>query len=123
MNARFDAEKKARDEAADAERIAREDAAWRKARDDVQKQYGFTDEGMHKLHQFMKDNHVGSYEVAASYLASKEPKTSEASYAQHYWHHERQPEWGEMSKDPESYAFNQFVQAMQRDEQRAKQQR
>jgi hypothetical protein len=79
---------------------------------------------MTKLEQFMRDKYIGDYEVAASYMAAKEPKTSEANYAGgHYWHHDRAPEWGEMSKDPESYAFNQFVQAMGRDEQRAKQQR
>jgi hypothetical protein len=124
VNARFDAEKKARDDAAAAERQRADDERWRSTRANVQKQYGFTDEGMTKLEQFMRDKYIGDYEVAASYMAAKEPKTSEANYAGgHYWHHDRAPEWGEMSKDPESYAFNQFVQAMGRDEQRAKQQR
>lgn len=123
VNARFDAEEKKRTEAAAAETKAAQDRKWRDARAKVIKDYGFTDDGIKRLEQFMVDNEVASYEVAASYMASKEPKTSEAQYAQHYWHHDRQPEWGEMVKDPEGWAFNQFVQAMAKDEQRAKQQR
>ena len=122
VNARFDAEKKARDEAAAAEKQRADDDRWRKARAAVQKQYSFTDEAMERLENFMKEKYIGDYEVAASYIAAKEPKTSEATY-EHYWHHDRQPEFQEMAKDPEGYAFNQFVQAMRRDEEHAKQMR
>lgn len=122
VNARFDAEKKARDEAAAAETSAAQDRKWREARATVQKSYGFTDEGMERLENFMKEKYIGDYEVAASYMAAREPKTSEATYSEHYWHHDRKPEWQEAAKDPEGWAFNQFVNAIRKDELRAKQQ-
>ena len=84
IDQRFDAEKRARDEADAAIKQARDEAHWQQKKDEVRKQYGFTDEGMQRLENFMKEKYIGDYEVAASYLASKEPKTSEPTYAEHY---------------------------------------
>ena len=122
IDERFAAEDRRRAEEREAARAAEQDRNWRDKRAKVIEEYGFTDDGIKKLEKFMVDHDVANYEVAASYMASKEPKTSEATYADHYWHHDRKPEWQEMMRDPEGYAFNQFVQAMNRDEQRAKQQ-
>jgi hypothetical protein len=123
VNARLDADKKQRDDekAAETERVQRE--TWQQKRASVKKEWGFTDEGMERLERFMVDNNVGSYEVAASYMASKEPKTSAPEYDAGFWHHERQEGWAEMAKDPEAYARNEILQAIYRDEQQQKAQR
>ena len=122
IDSRFAAEDRKREEREQAERVAAQDRNWREKRAKVEKDYGFTKDGMEKLEKWMVDNEVANYEVAASYMASKEPKTSEATYAEHYWHHDRQPGWDDAVKDPEGYAFKEFVGAMRRDEARAKQQ-
>lgn len=121
IEARFAADKKARDDEADAARKRTEHDNWQKTRQATQKEYGFTDEAMTRLEKFMVDNNVGSYEVAASYMAAKEPKTSAPEYDGGFWHHEREPGFAEMAKDPEAYARNEFIQAMFRDDQAAKQ--
>jgi hypothetical protein len=120
IDTRFEQEKKEREQREAADRQKAQDAKWQGARAKVQKEYGLTEEGMEKLEAFMKDKYIGDYEVAASYVASKEPKTSEPSFAEHFWHIDRQPGFEDMAKDPEGYAFKEFVQAIKRDEQRAK---
>lgn len=123
VDERFAAEEKKRTDREAAELQAAQEKRWKDARASVQKQYGFTDDGMKKLETFMQEKYIGDYEVAAEYLASKEPRTSEAEYADHFYGFDRQPEFKEIAKDPEKWAFNQFVTAMRNDEARAKQQR
>jgi hypothetical protein len=123
VNARLDADKKQREDEKAAEAEKTQHDAWQRKRASVRKEYGFTDEGMERLEKFMLDNNVGSYEVAASYMASKEPQTSAPEYDAGHWHHERQEGWGDMAKDPEAYARNEIIQAIYRDQQQQKAQR
>lgn len=118
---RLDAEAQARKDAEEATRVAAEDADWRKTRAETQKTYGFTDEAMTRLEKLMVEKKIGDYEVAATYMASREPKTTDATYDPGFWHHERQDGFKEIVKDPEAWARNELIQAMHRDEQRAKQ--
>ena len=118
---RLDAEAQARRDQEEATRVAAEDANWRKVRSETQKNYGFTDEAMSRLEKMMVEKKIGDYEVAATYMTSTEPKAIEPGYDHGHWHHERQDGFKEIIKDPESWARNELLQAMARDEQRAKQ--
>lgn len=120
IESRFAQDKKEREEREAAEKQQQQEARWRSERKRVQDKYGFTAEGMEKLEKFMQEKYVGDYEVAAQHIASLEPKTSEVTHAEHFWNFDRQPEHDEMAKDPEGYAFKQFVSAIRKDEQRAK---
>jgi hypothetical protein len=123
IETRLDEERKKRDDEKAAERQKAEHDAWQKKRAEVQKQYGFTPEGMQRLEDFMIENNVGNYDVAASHIVAREPKTSAPEYDAGYWHHDRQEGFKEIAKDPEAWARNEFLQAIFKDEQQARQQR
>ena len=120
VNARFDAEKKQRDEATAAERQRAQDDHWRKERTRVQRDYGFTEEGMQELEAFMKEKFIGDYEVAASYRASKNPKPVEASWDETRWHHERAPGFDQIAKDPEAWGRTEILSAIRRGQERVR---
>jgi hypothetical protein len=117
---RFTAEdqKKAK-EAADAAAAA-DRAAWNASRAKVQKQYGFTDEGMKDLEQWMHEKAVADHEVAAEYRASKNPQTSSPTYDSQFWHHEKADGFAEIAKDPEAWGRKEILGAIHRDEERAR---
>jgi hypothetical protein len=123
VNTRFAEQQKKRDDEDTAKKQKEQNDAWQAKRTAVKKEYGFTDEAMVRLEDWMLENNVGSYEVAAAYKASKEPQTSEPEYDAGHWHHDRQEGFAEIAKDPESWARNEILQAIHRDEQRARQQR
>ena len=123
IEARFSAEEKKRAEAETDRKQKEQHDTWQKRRSDVQQQYGFTDEGMKALEDWMVENQVGNYDTAARAKAALEPRTSEAEYDAGHWHHDKQEGFKEIAKDPEGWARNEFLQAMYRDEQRARQQR
>ena len=117
---RFSAEdeRKAK-EAADAA-AARDREAWNRSRTKVQKQYGFTDEGMKDLEQWMHDKAVADHEVAAEYRAAKNPQTSSPTYDSQFWHHEAAPDFAAITKDPEAWGRNEILNAIHKDEDRAR---
>jgi len=120
VQAQLDADRKQR---ADAEKAAKDkaaDEAWKAERSKVQKDYSFTDEGMNDLEGWMRDKGVGDYEVAASYRASKNPKTSEPTYDSQYWRHDQAPGYKEISADPEAWARKEILSAIHRDSERMK---
>ena len=121
FESRLDAEKKAREDAAAATKQAAEDAAWKKKRADVQKEYGFTDDGMKELEDFMIKENVGSYDVAATYKATKDPKPVDATYHDGLWNHTKQDGFKEIAQDPEGWARTELIKAMRLDEQRNRQ--
>lgn len=108
-----------RDRAASEAQSTAQQQAQQKVWDDqkaaTQKRYGLTDEGMKDLENFMYDKKVGDYEVAAAYRVAKDPRPSSGGFDATHWHHEKQPGWEEMAKDPEGYAQNEFMNAIQRD--------
>jgi hypothetical protein len=120
---RLDADKKARDDAARAERDKKADEAWKAERGKVQKDYGFTDDGMKELEGWMTEKGVGDYEVAASYRAAKNPKTSEPTYDTTHWNHAAAPDYKEIVKDPEAWGRREILGAIHRDAERARQAR
>jgi len=117
---RFSAEdeKKQREATEAAARADRE--AWNASRAKVQKQYGFTDEGMKDLEKWMHEKAVADHEVAAEYRASKNPQMSNPTYDSQFWHHEKAPEFNEIAKDPEAWGRKEILGAIHRDEERAR---
>lgn len=107
-----DAEKKKADE--------EKSQKWQAERSKVQQEYGYTEDGMKDLEKFMWDNNVGSYEVAATYQVSKNPKQSDATQHDGRWHHQKQDGFADIAKDPESWAENEILGALRRDQERAR---
>jgi hypothetical protein len=117
---RFSAEdQKKQKEAAEAAAKADRDA-WNASRAKVQKQYGFTDEGMKDLEKWMHEKAVADHEVAAEYRASKNPQMSSPTFDSQFWHHEKAPEFAEIAKDPEAWGRKEILGAIHRDEERAR---
>lgn len=92
-------------------------------RSETQKKYGFTDDAMNDMEKMMVERNVGDYEVAAQYVASKEPKPSDATFQDQYWHHDKRPGWGEITKDPEGWARSEILKTLHNEQQRSKSQR
>lgn len=120
---RLDDEQKKREQREQAERQKQEDALYAQQRKDTQDRYGFTDDAMKKLEDLMVEKNIGNYDVAAQYMASKETKTSDAGYDETRWHHERQPGWADIAKDPEAWGRDEIMKSLRADQERAKNQR
>jgi hypothetical protein len=120
FNARLDQDRKERDDAERARKDAEGEAAWKQNRTRVQKEYGFTDDGMKDLESFMIEKQVGDYDVAATYKAAKNPKPSETHYANGLWEHQKQDQFKEISADPEGWARKEILSALRRDEENQK---
>lgn len=101
-------------------REAEEDRKWHEAREKAKRDFGLTDETIRDVEQLMRDRNIGDYEVAASYFASKNPKTSAPTYDSQFWHHDKQPNYEEISKDPEGWARREILGAIQRDQENAR---
>lgn len=123
VDQRFAAEKQEREQERQQRQQAEEDARFNEQREAIKQKYGFTDEGMADLEKFMVDNNVGSYEVAASYKASQNPKPSDAAFDDQRWNHSKQEGFKEMVADPEAWGRNEIMKALHNDQERAKQQR
>jgi len=116
MNARFDADKKEREDEKKAAKDAEDNKKFTETRSRVQKEYGFTDEAMKDLEKFMAERNVLDYEVAAEYHVAKNPKQIEADTNDGLWHHQQQDGFAEISKDPEGWARKELIGALRRDE-------
>ena len=106
-------------EAADAA-AARDRDAWNRSRAKVQKEYGFTDEGMKDLEKWMHEKAVADHEVAAEYRAQKNPQTSSPTYDSQFWHHDKAPDFKEIAQDPEAWGRREILGAIHRDEEHAR---
>ena len=106
---------------ADQEAAAKRDRdAWDTSRARVTKDYGFTEDGLKDLENWMQEHAVADHEVAASYRASKNPKTSEPTYDSQFWHHDQADNFKEISSDPEAWARREILGAINRDSERAR---
>lgn len=121
LESRFDADKKHREEESRKQRQKAEDERLKEERARVKKEYGFTDEAMKELEQFMIDKGVDDYDVAATYKASKSPKASEPTNDNRFWDHDKQEGFAEIAKDPEKWGEKEILRALRADEARAKQ--
>lgn len=129
----FDLEQRLEQRVAKAEHMVEQVEVSRKSDEDkrrfnelranTQKQYGFTDKAMEDMEKMMVEKNVGDYDVAATYMAAREPRPSEATFSDHYWQHDKTPEWGEISKDPEKWARGEILKTLTDQQQRARHQR
>jgi hypothetical protein len=118
------AERREREEQENARRNEEDQKHFQSVRKRTQEQYGFTDQAMQDLEKLMVERNVGDYDVAAQYMASKEPKPSDTSFDHDgRWHHEKVPGFAEIAKDPEDWGRNEILKALRNDEARNKQQR
>jgi hypothetical protein len=111
-------------EAAETARRQADDEAYKSKRKKTQDEYGFTDDAMKELEDFMIERNIGDYEVAATYKAAKSPKTTDPTqaYDDQRWNHAQRDGFAEVAKDPEGWARKEILGAIFRDEQKAKQQ-
>ena len=103
---------KAAAEAAEKERTD----FYTKQKSEVQKKHGLTDDAMARMETEMNERKVYDYEVMADHFVSKQPKPIADTANSHFWRHDRQKEFKEISADPEGYAFNEIVKAIHTDE-------
>ena len=97
----------------EAERIAREDNHWKAERKKTQDAYGIPEDKMKEMEKWMYENNVGSYDVAATYHAAKNPKPSEpAGYKDPYWNHGKSDLFKEIAKDTEEWGRGEIMKAL-----------
>src|SRR5882672_685275 len=89
----------------------------------VQKEYGFTDEGMTDLEAFMLERNVGDYEVAAKYKAPASPRASEPTsrHGESWGYGGSNDQFKEIAKDPEAWGRGEILKALKADQDRARQ--
>ena len=115
VNSRLDAEKKAREDQEEAIRQRQADERIASERSRVQKEYGFTEDGMKQLEDLMLEKNIGDYEAAATYHASKNPKASQPTFDNFRWNHDRQDSFKQISADPEGWARQELLNAVHAD--------
>lgn len=89
-------------------------------RKEAQEKHHLTDDAMLEVEQLMREKYIGNYDVAASHFVASRPATSEATFDQQYWHHERQNGFADIARDPEAWARNELQNAYRREEQRTR---
>jgi len=117
LNRRMDDFEKKQADTEKAKKEAEAKEFYTTQRADVQKRYGFTDDAMGRMEKQMDERKVYDYEVMAQHFASREPKPIGDTNTGHFWHHDRAKEFKEISADPEGYAFNEIVKAIQSEDQ------
>ncbi|HEY2530272.1 MAG TPA: hypothetical protein VGJ20_20440 [Xanthobacteraceae bacterium] len=120
---RFATEKRERDERESKQREETERSRFLDTRKKTQDAYGFTDQAMDDLEKLMIERNVGDYEVAAKFVASQNPKPSEATFNDGRWNHDKAPGFKEIAADPEGWARSEILKSLYNDQERAKQQR
>ena len=120
VQAQIDADRQQRREAEEAAKAKERHEAWQAERGRIQKKYGFTEDGLKDLEGWMTDKVVGDYDVAASYRASKNPKTSEPTYDSQFWRHQEAPNFKEIAADPEAWGRREILSAIHRDQERTR---
>ena len=114
LKERDDAEAEAKKKAAEED----QNKKFQTDRDRVQKEYGFTDDGMKDLEKFMTEKNVLNYDVAAEYHASKNPKQSAVDQSDGLWNHAKSDGFADISKDPEGWARKEILGAIRGDQER-----
>lgn len=112
LEERLAADRKEREDRENEQRKKSDEQKFNDMRSETQKRYGFTDKAMEELEQFMVDNNVGSYEVAAGYKATKEPKPSDVTFSDGRWNHDKAPGYAEIAKDPEGWGRGELLKTL-----------
>ena len=85
-------------------------------RAEVQKRHSLTDDAMTRMEKEMDEKKVYDYEVMADSFVSSQPKPIRDTATAHFWHHDRQKEFKEIAADPEGYAYEEILKALNTDE-------
>lgn len=120
---RLEQERSAREQTEAQRKQAEDKRKFDEIRSQTQKEYGFTDAAMEDMEKMMVERNVGDYEVAARYMASKDPKPVESTFRDQYWNHDKAPQWGEVAKDPEGWARGELLKTLRDEQQRNRNQR
>lgn len=116
LESRFDQKiedvRRQHEEAETNRRNEQEQERFQNLRKKTQEQYGFTDQAMEDLEKLMVERNIGDYEVAATYLASKQPKTSDATFNDGRWNHDKAPGFAEIAKDPEGWGRSEILKSL-----------
>ena len=115
----FAQEKKKRDDEEAAKKQKADEEKWAEQRKKARETYGFTEEGFKKVEDLMIEKNIPDYDVAASYVAAREPKASDAEYG-NTWDFSKKEIFKEISNDPEDWARRELLKAARIDEQRLK---
>jgi len=120
VNKRFEEEKRERDDREKRDRDREQDERIAAKRKETQESFGFTDDAMTRLEKLMLDRNIGDYEVAASYMASREPKVSdgESGYDTGFWNHQKNDQFEEIAKDPEGWGRRELLKTLRETDQR-----
>jgi hypothetical protein len=110
------ADRKERSDREEADRKKKEKDEWDAERDRVQKEFGFTEDGMKKLEDFMIEKRIASYEAAAHYHAAKNPKPSDPTQdmQDRYWGHfnDKSDEAKVIFADPEAWGRKELLKTL-----------
>src|SRR5215475_521692 len=117
---RLEEDRKKKEEAENNTRRAKEEDTWKTERKRIQDEYKYSDDDMTDLEKMMVDKNVANYEVAAEYRKAKTPRPSKPTYDQGFWNHGKDEKFKQISQNPEGYAREQFLQAIDRDAARAR---
>lgn len=111
INARLDKERAEREEERKKARDREDDDELTARRKALKEKRGFTDDAIERLEKMMVERGISNHEDAADLMAAREPKPSEgtADYDQHFWHHDRAPQFKEIAEDPEGYARKEIL--------------
>jgi hypothetical protein len=120
---RLEEERQQREDAEAARREEQAQERFKTVRKKTQDEYGFTDQAMEELEKLMIERNVGDYEVAAKYMASKQPKPSDATFDDGLWNHSKAPGYADIAKDPEGWGRGEILKALYKDQERDKNQR
>lgn len=123
IEARLAADRKEREDAENNRRNEEQTTRFNTIRQSTQKKYGFTDEAMEELEKMMVERNVGDYEVAARYMASENPKPSDATFNDGRWNHDKAPGFVEIAKDPEGWGRSEILRSLNQIQERERNQR
>lgn len=120
VSARLNEERTAREKVETDRKQAEDKKKFDNLRADTQKKYGLTEEGMKDLETFMVERNVGDYDVAAGYRVAQNPKPSEVTFRDQFWHHEQAPNFKEISADPEGWGRSEILKTLHAEQQRSR---
>lgn len=114
VNARFAQEKEERERTEKERRDREQDERIAAKRKETQDAFNYTDDEMKRLEELMVERNIGDYEVAATYMGSRNPRVSDgtAEYDSGFWNHEKQDIFKEIVADPEAYGRREILKTL-----------
>jgi len=121
INKRLDERDKREADERKAARDREQDERIASQRKTTQEGFGFTDDAMKRLEDFMVERNIGDYEIAAEAFSARNPRVSDgqdAGYDSQFWQHEKQDLFKEIAADPEEWGRKEILKTLREGEQR-----